>query len=125
MALNTLCRNHDFCHSYHKKSRTPEGHARWLKQYKDWGWIMLPEQSTFMLPEIGEVNLCHLPYANTEYEGDKYAKWRPYDNGNWLLCGHVHDKWKVNGKMLNVGVDVWDFKPVSVTDIVKAIQDHS
>jgi calcineurin-like phosphoesterase family protein len=29
--------NHDFCHSYNKKSRTPERHTKWLQQYQDWG----------------------------------------------------------------------------------------
>lgn len=44
-----------------------------------------------------------------------------------LLCGHVHEKWKVrpmkgyNGSsklLINVGVDVWNFYPVSVDRVV-------
>jgi len=41
------------------------------------------------------------------------------------LVGHIHHKWKVMrnaGQLLiNVGVDVWDFKPVSVSQIVELI----
>lgn len=100
--------NHDFCHSYNKQSRTPERHERWLRQYQDWGWTVLPEQTLVLIPDLGEVKLCHLPYSMT-VKGDKYAKWRPQDDGHWLLCGHAHNKWKKMHKMINVGVDVWNF----------------
>jgi calcineurin-like phosphoesterase family protein len=44
-----------------------------------------------------------------------------------ILCGHVHDKWKSHvhsiGQRLipviNVGVDVWEYKPVNLGTIVK------
>jgi calcineurin-like phosphoesterase family protein len=113
--------NHDFCHSYHKRSRTPEHHARWIQQYQDWGWTVLPEQMLLMIPDLGEVKLCHLPY-NMNFEGDKYAKWRPHDDGHWLLCGHVHDKWITMHKMINVGVDAWNLQPISVIEITEIIQ---
>jgi calcineurin-like phosphoesterase family protein len=45
------------------------------------------------------------------------------DDGNWLLCGHVHEKWKIKNKMINIGVDVWNFSPVSIEDISKIIFD--
>lgn len=40
------------------------------------------------------------------------------------LCGHVHEKWKFrklneNSDLINVGVDVWDFMPISFDDIMK------
>lgn len=122
--------NHDFCHSYHKKSRTPENQAKWIQKYRDHGFIVLPEQTTMDLEGIGTVNLCHHPYA-TEYElknGDKYAKWRPVDDGKILLCGHVHEKWKTRRSpkgtlMINIGVDVNDFKPVSVDQLIEIIKN--
>ena len=117
--------NHYFCHSYHKKSRTPEGRARWIKHYEDWGWIVLPEQTKLYIPKIGDVHLCHHPYSNLSTEEDKYAQWRPHDYGHWLLCGHIHDKWKIMNHMINVGVAVWDFKPVSVVEIIKIIHNRT
>jgi calcineurin-like phosphoesterase family protein len=43
-------------------------------------------------------------------------------NADIYICGHVHDKWKFrtyNGKLvINVGVDVWNYRPVSVKDII-------
>ena len=42
------------------------------------------------------------------------------------LVGHVHEKWKFrkvyNTYMINVGVDVWDFYPVHMKQILKALK---
>src|ERR1035437_7015608 len=113
--------NHDFCHSYNKKSRSTENMAKWVAKYEEWGWKVLPEQTTLDIPGVAIVNMCHHPYTLTGIGDDKYEKWRPKDDGRWLLCGHIHEKWKVVGKMINVGVDQWDFKPVSIEEIKKII----
>lgn len=43
----------------------------------------------------------------------RYMHKRIVDDGKmWLIHGHVHNAWKQNGRQINVGVDVWDFKPV-------------
>ena len=41
---------------------------------------------------------------------------------HWTLCGHVHEKWKIRNKNINCGVDVWNFKPVNVNQILAIIQ---
>jgi calcineurin-like phosphoesterase family protein len=112
--------NHDFCHSYNRKSRKPDKKIEWVKKYEDNGWIVLPEQTTMDIPDVGIVNLCHHPYV-LESVDDKYKDWRPADDGKWLICGHIHEKWKIQDKMINVGVDQWDFKPVSIEEIKKII----
>lgn len=115
--------NHDFCHSYNKKSRNPERRAEWIRKYEENGWIVLPEQTSLNIDDVGEVQMCHHPYVLDPTHGDdKYEKWRPNDDGRWLLCGHVHQNWKFKDKMINVGVDVWDFKPVSIEEIKKIIK---
>lgn len=39
------------------------------------------------------------------------------------LCGHIHDEWKSREEgVLNVGVDVRDFTPISVTDLVSEFE---
>lgn len=44
------------------------------------------------------------------------------------LVGHVHQNWKIdvwedsNNLKVNVGVDVWNFSPIDINDILKAIQ---
>lgn len=34
------------------------------------------------------------------------------------LCGHVHERWKVKKGWINVGVDKWNFTPVSLEEII-------
>lgn len=42
---------------------------------------------------------------------------------DFVICGHIHDKWKHKVidtvPVINVGVDVWDFKPVDVNELLK------
>ena len=42
---------------------------------------------------------------------------------DFVICGHVHDKWKHkiigNIPVINVGVDVWNYAPVTVTELLK------
>ena len=35
-----------------------------------------------------------------------------------FLCGHIHNLFKIQKNVINVGVDVWDFKPVSIETII-------
>lgn len=39
------------------------------------------------------------------------------------LCGHVHDRWTRKGNVINVGVDVWGFKPRTLDEILAAKPD--
>ena len=35
-----------------------------------------------------------------------------------FLVGHVHDLFKICKNAINVGVDVWDYRPVSLADLL-------
>jgi calcineurin-like phosphoesterase family protein len=116
--------NHDLCHTYNKRSRTEGGIDKWIKKYEDHGWIVLPEQTSLNIPGVANVQMCHHPFSGdypSEDGYDKYAKWRPKDDGRWLICGHVHEKFKVKDRMINVGIDSWGMKPVSIEDVSKII----
>lgn len=72
------------------------------------------------------ISLSHYPYKDTEQDRESYpeAPVKPsFSLAMWLLHGHVHNEWQVRpkDKMINVGVDVWDFKPVSEELIKKII----
>lgn len=76
------------------------------------------------------VNLSHYPYkgnaaeqADAEAKGYqvKYLDRRLENDGNWLIHGHVHGAYQRRGKMINVGVDVWNFYPVSISQIESII----
>ena len=40
-------------------------------------------------------------------------------DGGYILCGHVHEKWKMKDNILNVGVDQWDFYPAHIQQIME------
>lgn len=66
--------------------------------------------------------LSHYPYKDQAYDPTKRTKKLgepPIDAGSWLLCGHIHNRWKTKGKMINVGVDQWKFAPCSIVSLVK------
>jgi len=108
--------NHDHCHPAHKKGRKnlPEQ----VKFYENHGFTVLPIHYHMDIPEIGQVNLCHMPYKG-DYTDERYTEYRMENDGNWLLCGHVHEKWFHKERMINVGVDVHDFKPVALEWLVE------
>jgi calcineurin-like phosphoesterase family protein len=64
-----------------------------------------------------------------------YCVHDPVDSDpNWKinLVGHVHEKWKIKhiGRgitkvtLVNVGVDIWDFKPIDINDIMKEVENE-
>ncbi len=55
-----------------------------------------------------KIHMNHFP-ANSPV-GDAY---------DLRLVGHVHEKWKTKDGMINVGVDQWDFKPVSIKQLIR------
>ncbi len=67
------------------------------------------------------VLLNHLPYRNPKEPEQRYFAQRPVDEGGWLIHGHIHQRWKVNHKQINVSVDAWNFKPVSLDEIIEII----
>ena len=138
--------NHDWCHSYNKKARGQGNLQKWIDKYTSHGWTVLPEHSSLSIPGVAVVNMSHLPYAHESVMGaeavtdvhypsksinssarsdhDKFAAHRIKNDGRWLLCGHVHEKWKTRDRMINVGIDVWDMKPVSIEEIKAIILGH-
>ena len=80
--------------------------------------------------------LSHYPYRKPWYW--KYLPWRylspdnhkrPHDHGLWLLHGHIHSgvsgkgSWLKNGRMINVGVDKWNYTPVSINKLLEMINE--
>jgi calcineurin-like phosphoesterase family protein len=101
--------NHDRVWSGHKKP------SKFGEYYGVGFRILRPE---FMIDvevyKLGRVNMSHFPYEGDSHDEDRFAEYRPQRNGLPLLHGHVHDKWLVIGDQIIVGVDVHDYRPVSV-----------
>lgn len=55
---------------------------------------------------------------------------KPEDSKDkYVICGHVHEKWKTkkeNGQnFVNVGVDQWNFKPIKIENVLKALKKRT
>lgn len=99
--------NHDRCHP--RRSR----HATFKQRYLNWGFETINIEAT-----LEEFTLSHFPYGGEDSGHEaRYPEWRPKDEGKNLLCGHIHEKWKIKDRMYNVGVDVNNFTPVSLDQI--------
>jgi calcineurin-like phosphoesterase family protein len=113
--------NHDHCHPAHHKNKGTK-RERMEALYLEAGFASIALAAAL---EIGgnHVLLHHMPYQG-DHDKERYTKYRPKDEGAWLLHGHVHEKWKQRGRMINVGVDVWDFRPVSIVEIEALLGGH-
>jgi len=52
----------------------------------------------------------------------RYLDRRPKNEGGWLIHGHTHSSQKLKEKSIHVGVDAWNFKPVSLNQIIRIIR---
>lgn len=64
------------------------------------------------------VMLAHLPYVGDHTPEPRYQEFRLPNTGSLLIHGHVHDKWLTRGNQVNVGVDVWKFRPVMLDEVI-------
>lgn len=108
--------NHDKCHPMHKD------HKDHIKFYLDAGFESI-ETEVWLYGFGGEeiVRLHHFPYkpAGRPAQSQKHERHRLRNDGLWLLHGHVHTAWKRLGRMINVGADVWDYRPVALDTLIK------
>lgn len=107
--------NHDRCNPGARGSRN--WNARYMTAFRSvQQYLTLREEGrTFMV--------SHYPYSGDHTHADRYVEYRLRDEGHWLLHGHVHKSWKVNGRQINVGVDSWN-KPVRLTALNKIVNER-
>ncbi|MBN9610166.1 MAG: hypothetical protein BGO26_02265 [Actinobacteria bacterium 69-20] len=127
-AVTLVAGNHDRCHPCNGARG-----ERFIEVYRERCRLsdLILTNTTLTLSTGTTVNVSHFPYADTTLDGhedrhgevihDRFAPWRPADDGSWLLCGHVHGSWRQSGRMINVGVDAWGGTPVSEDAIAELI----
>ena len=101
--------NHDRCHPCRKD------HVAAKRRYLQAGFVDVVER--FVLDGM---LVHHMPYSGDDRE--KYHAYRPADEGLVLLHGHIHGLWKTRGRMVNVGVDVRGYAPVSLDEVLDEIR---
>lgn len=115
-----VCGNHDRCWAGSERAD-----AAWLDRYRQAGFDEI-HQGTVATTLAGiDVAAGHFPYEGDSHDEDRFTRWRPHDDGKWLVHGHVHTNWTVQGRQINVGVDVWDYSPVAEATILTLITGSS
>lgn len=71
------------------------------------GWRSVQSYAELVVDGVRFV-LCHYPFRT----------WRDMGKGAINLHGHSHGRLKPLPRQRDVGVDVWDFRPVRLTDIL-------
>lgn len=107
--------NHDLVWSGHRQAHQHQ--RRWLQEFESvqsFARRRLSKTEMFML--------SHFPYAGDHTADERYAQFRLRDEGAWLVHGHVHDTWDVLDLQVNVGVDVRDWRPVHLDELVAIFQ---
>lgn len=113
-----LTGNHDRCWAGH--GRRAEG---WTERYLAAGFAEVRQGQTHVDVGDRQVLACHFPYRGDSHDHDRFVEHRPVDQGAWLLHGHVHERWRQRGRMINVGVDAWACSPVCEATLAALIHE--
>lgn len=109
--------NHDRCWDGHGSRAT-----EWTDRYLEAGFAEVLQGAARTGVGDRQVLVCHFPYHGDSQARDRHLSHRPPDDGRTvLLHGHVHEKWKVRGRQINVGVDVWNYRPVSERELAPLV----
>lgn len=103
--------NHDRCWPGNRKWE------RWVDRYREAGFVEIVTRTDLDLGDGLVLPACHFPYRGDSHDDDRFIPYRPADEGGWLLHGHVHERWKVDDRQINVGCDVWGYAPVAAADL--------
>jgi calcineurin-like phosphoesterase family protein len=73
------------------------------------GFDEVYSELSFTDPQHGRIYVAHIP------KQDHYH--------NFMICGHVHDDWARLGNIINVGVDVRNFTPITLDEAIATPDD--
>jgi calcineurin-like phosphoesterase family protein len=102
----------------------PKQRDKFLIEYSNYFDEILDEKGLLRTLSDGKgikhsVLLCHFPYFGDSHNDERFVEYRPTDDGLPLLHGHVHERWHMNSRQFNVGVDVNNYAPVPKEIIAK------
>jgi calcineurin-like phosphoesterase family protein len=105
--------NHDKVHPRFGKARSEAA----TKRYLDYGFAEVHHEM-----RVDPFLVSHMPYFDKNAKDQRYPQYRPVDKGEWLLHGHIHQIYRTRGRMINVGVDVWDYAPVRLERLIEIME---
>jgi len=133
----------DFCFVYEKSGAAKKRSVlQWKEQLN--GKIVLiqgnhdhkvtrkhfrPECYFELEQQIGKYNciLAHRPLYPDYWDiptrdlTNHFARKAEYEKYDFVISGHVHNAYALIGKSLNVGVDIWEYKPVNEHEVHKIL----
>jgi len=112
--------NHDPCSTVHSRWQ------REVRRYIEAGFTEVHQELVREVAGLGVVQMNHFPLFEQSDEDThlRYTEHRPRvlaESARIQLCGHVHERWRVRGRSVNVGVDVWDYAPTTADMITRHI----
>lgn len=114
--------NHDHCWPGLVSTKGQEHVDRWRQFYLDNGFDAVLDHADFYYGDFDlRLSLNHFPFEGDSHDEDRFNQYRPVDDGQWIVHGHVHGAWKIRGRQINVGCDVWDYHPVPMEKILELI----
>lgn len=121
--ISLVAGNHDRCWTSHPGRGRAEKAVRATPRYAAAGFVDVSVTGHGYMTVGGiDVMVSHLPATGDHTASDRYATQRPRPGVLPLVCGHVHELWRTSGRQVNVGVDQWDFAPVSEEQLVEVLR---
>lgn len=99
----------------------------WWDRYADvFQEVLSWEGAQVELPGFGTVAISHFPYTGDHTPDDRHSGVRMLDEGMPLIHGHSHTTDRLTfsnkgTKQVHVGQDAWDFRPVSLEQIIELL----
>lgn len=114
--ITLIAGNHDDCFQVRSKA------VKAREFYIESGFVDVVHGLELTLSDGTEVLVDHFPYKGDHTIEERFSELRPRDDGKWLIHGHVHNLWTVRERQINVGVDAWNFRPISENTILSIIR---
>jgi calcineurin-like phosphoesterase family protein len=103
---------------------------KWDEKYHEWFDEVYDNYEGLRLENGTVVNLSHFPYQGDSHDGDRYEQYRLTDDGTPLIHGHTHENKiltrteKNRTLQIHVGMDAFDYTPVSEDQVITLIESQ-
>mgnify|MGYP006935470701 CR=1 FL=1 len=96
-----------------------KGKIKFIEGNHDWRWFSKLSNEQKLLP-IHELKYNHNTFVLCHYP---LRGWNKSFRGSYHLFGHEHGNMLPYGKSFDIGVDCWDFYPVSIEQVIDKMKE--